>query len=463
VSERPKTVAAIGLLVLLVGAWFLIDAAGNSRLRRAKAAILAREEPLTVDDLRERMPSIRDDQNMAIGLMEHGAAIQASTQSDAALFNGLPIYGNAKLVAIGVRCVDDQLIASRQFLDMNRAALDGIAQATELGDGVYPIVWKQPAVGVLLPQLSMHRGIVKSLALAALVSAHDGHAEDSVRLIAQAAAADRALRHDPILVSVLVRMACQSLVLDTALRSVALTQFTDSQLRELNAAICSFADETALRNAMLGERVLMLDTITWAYADGNLSGLVARSAPPGALLKLAPGVKSVDPAVYLEQMARICDAVTLPPATAVAEVGKLEQGIADLPFYAVMAKMLTPSMSRSVSLWYRSRAMNGATRAALAAERYRLAYGNWPSGLGALVPEFLSAEAIVDPFSGAALIYHRDADGIRVYSVGEDGVDEDGNTDRPRSNKQREMFDPGVFLPNPDRRNLAASTQAAGE
>ncbi len=179
------------------------------------------------------------------------------------------------------------------------------------------------------------------------------------------------------------------------------------------------------------------------------------------LLRIAPAMRGVDPAIYLEHMSRMCDAAALPAPNALAEINKIDQSVAILPFYAVTTKMLMPSLSRAVALWYRSKATIAATRAALAAERYRLRHGRWPDELRDIPPEFLPVAEIEDPFSGKALIYHRDRDGIRIYSVGEDGVDDGGVMERERNTPQRTLFDPGVFLPNPDRRNLAASTQQA--
>ncbi len=407
------------------------------------------------------MPVLADHENMAIELMAIGGSIQTAAQSNAPLISRVPAYDNVNAPEVGVRFSQDQLTASREFVDLNRTALDGIAVAAGRQAGAYPISWKQnPAIGTLLPQLSMHRAIVRLLAVAALLSAHDGLGSESVARLTQAAAADRALRHEPILVSMMVRMKSQSLVYDSVLRCMALTPFNEEQLRALDVSLASFVDDQAIRAAMMGERVVMLDTITWAYSGGDLSGLVARGMPPGALLKLAPGLKSADAAAYLEQMARICEAVRMPPAMAVAEVAKIEQRISGLPFYAMMAKMLTPAMSRSVTLWYRSRAQIAATRAALAAERFRTIHGEWPTSLKNLVPGYVPEVVIVDPFSGMPLIYHHDADGIRIYSVGEDGIDDGGVMDREQSTSQRTMFDPGVFLPNPELRNRAASTQA---
>src|SRR5262249_44168995 len=122
-SDRPKTVLALFILALLVAAWFLIDAAGRARLTRAKAAIIARGEPLTVDDLRKQMPVLPDDKNMALGLLQYGSAIhdpQATQPADPKL-DATPIYGNAIAPPIGIRYPNRQLAAGRKLVDANAA------------------------------------------------------------------------------------------------------------------------------------------------------------------------------------------------------------------------------------------------------------------------------------------------------------------------------------------------------
>jgi hypothetical protein len=62
----------------------------------------------------------------------------------------------------------------------------------------------------------------------------------------------------------------------------------------------------------------------------------------------------------------------------------------------------------------------------MAVERYRLARGHWPESLSELVPEHLKSIPR-DPFDGAELRYLDFAEGVIIYSVGPDGVDNGGN------------------------------------
>ncbi len=67
-----------------------------------------------------------------------------------------------------------------------------------------------------------------------------------------------------------------------------------------------------------------------------------------------------------------------------------------------------------------------STIVALVVERYRLQNGSWPELLSVLVPKFLPAVPL-DPIDGKPLRYRRLVDGVVIYSVGSDGIDNGGN------------------------------------
>jgi hypothetical protein len=69
-------------------------------------------------------------------------------------------------------------------------------------------------------------------------------------------------------------------------------------------------------------------------------------------------------------------------------------------------------------------------QAAVAAERYRREHGDWPRALADLVPDYLPAVPL-DPFNGQPLRYCRTESGAVIYSIGEDGRDDGGDTTPP--------------------------------
>lgn len=90
-----------------------------------------------------------------------------------------------------------------------------------------------------------------------------------------------------------------------------------------------------------------------------------------------------------------------------------------------------------------------AAKAAVAVERYRLAHRAWPRDLEALVPNYWSRTP-KDPYSGKDLFYKQTDDGVILYGIGSDRVDQGGKLNR--SNALKEGTDIGFQLWNAEQR-----------
>lgn len=90
----------------------------------------------------------------------------------------------------------------------------------------------------------------------------------------------------------------------------------------------------------------------------------------------------------------------------------------------VMA-MVFPSLTAALDNAELARMERDAAVTAVALQRARLAQGSWPATLESLVPTFLPAVP-VDGFTGRPLGYRVTPEGVRLYSTGGDGVDQDG-------------------------------------
>jgi hypothetical protein len=94
------------------------------------------------------------------------------------------------------------------------------------------------------------------------------------------------------------------------------------------------------------------------------------------------------------------------------------------------------------------------TIAALAAERYRLVHEKWPASLEALVPAFLK-EMPTDPYDGQPLRFRQLPDGIVIYCVGPDRMDDGGKLGRGTTIPAG--ADVGIQLWDVDQRRLRAA------
>jgi hypothetical protein len=92
-----------------------------------------------------------------------------------------------------------------------------------------------------------------------------------------------------------------------------------------------------------------------------------------------------------------------------------------------MSAALIPNLTRTTLTTVRAETLRRLTVTAIAQKRYELRHGSAPATLEALVPDFISAVP-TDLMSGEPLRYRVTESDWVLYSVGEDGVDNDGDS-----------------------------------
>lgn len=117
----------------------------------------------------------------------------------------------------------------------------------------------------------------------------------------------------------------------------------------------------------------------------------------------------------------------------------------------------TSKESRILSTQIRVAALAAVLRATLAVEQFRGAHGALPDNLEQLAPEFLPSVP-VDPFSNAAVLYRKDAEGYRVYSVGDNFRDDRGDVN-PNGPFSRQDIGVRIRYPGPQGETSSQSTE----
>ncbi|MHC5542922.1 hypothetical protein ACYOEI_32260, partial [Singulisphaera rosea] len=98
----------------------------------------------------------------------------------------------------------------------------------------------------------------------------------------------------------------------------------------------------------------------------------------------------------------------------------------------MLAYLMIPAMDAFAHAQDRRRASLGACVVTIAAERYRRARGRWPESIES-IEEALSITLPQDPCAPRPFHLKRTVDGLLVYSVGPDGLDDGGNLTIPKS------------------------------
>ncbi len=203
-------------------------------------------------------------------------------------------------------------------------------------------------------------------------------------------------------------------------------EFPDVDLVKLDHDLAVIDYDAALQRALLGERAILFQHFADPAALGDNLPATAGWSP----------LHNADQAAFLLLMKRYIDAsqATLIPlhdaiSQAEAEVTAVLQSPSARWRYPI-TRTMTPSVGEFADALCRGKAQRDVARCAIAIERYRRLHGELPQTLDAVAPEFLP-NVPADPFDGAPLRYLRTASDCKIYSVGQDRIDQQGAEGEP--------------------------------
>lgn len=106
----------------------------------------------------------------------------------------------------------------------------------------------------------------------------------------------------------------------------------------------------------------------------------------------------------------------------------LEADLAEANYRHILARISIPAIAGTIEKAFLAEVDANLARVACAITRFHQDHGSYPDSLESLVPDYIK-EIPSDPYSpGSTLKYRPDypGDRYRIYSVGENGVDDGG-------------------------------------
>jgi hypothetical protein len=346
----------------------------------------------------------------------------------------LPVVGQAKLPLRTEPLSEETKALITEYLSDNQQALELLHKGAAIEHSRYPVDLSK-GFEILLPDLSNIRSGAFLLKLEAVLHAENDKPEQAVDSIISAFGLARSLSKEPILVSQLVRIACQGLAISTLEHAINRTEFTNEQLIDLSQALVNVEDPCAMTRAFAGERCMGVSIFKMPAAKIPSMLSISSNRPHilGALaitLYRFAGLADMDAIIYLDLMNDYMKAIQLPPQQRQEAADAVDARFSTISRIHVLLHVIMPALSRCATIDLRTAAQLRTARAGLAIERYRLATGNLPDSLTDLIPTYLDAVP-KDPFDGKDLRYKKLETGFVVYSIGEDGND-DGGKEKPR-------------------------------
>ncbi len=244
----------------------------------------------------------------------------------------------------------------------------------------------------------------------------------------------RSMAHEPFLIAFLVRCRAHAALAEGVERCISQGEARLEMLGQLQAQIEREANESEMLTGLRGERAGMMNDFKdpqrvdqFIYQEGA-SGRPMRTP---TFLEEASWFFSHRPRVglpgYLLYMDRVVEAAQLPLHEQPDAMARIEAGLQN---EAIITKLLAPGMTKICKSHLRSQGQLRSLASVLACERYRMQHKAWPASLESLVEAKLLSTVPLDPCDGKPLRYRRTLEGLVVYSVGDNRVDDGG--DMPR-------------------------------
>jgi hypothetical protein len=407
------------------------DAAATARLQAELKAIRDAGDPVTMVELAKTYPDPPPGRNAATFYKAAFEKMEGRGElpENVRRLLPLPLVGTAQLPEPGQELPPAMLKAIRDYLGEKEEVLDLLRKATALDECKFDLDFTK-GIGMLLPHLSAMSRAARLLVLAAVERAASGRPDEAAESLVACLRIGSAVKHEPIFLSALVRIASDYIAVGQVERWAVEKSISPQALERVEAALAAAADPTILERAMVGERCfgiyihqncVLKPELLRALGLDDMGGGPLRHLVPQAYLK-------ADMLCYLGIMNQYVAAARrgVPEGLRAAPRagGEIEEMI---PRCFFVSRQILPALGGVFTEVQRHMARLSTARVALAALRYGRKNGLLPENLDALVPNFIPAVPS-DPFDGKPLRYRKDATGFVVYTVGENGKDDGGDT-----------------------------------
>ncbi|MEM7452887.1 MAG: hypothetical protein AAF456_00905 [Planctomycetota bacterium] len=309
-------------------------------------------------------------------------------------------------------------------------------------------------VGILLPHIQSFRNASRILIVDTRWAIDEGDFERATQNIEATFGFARQASESPVLVCGLVGVAVYGIGCDLTDEILATheSEFSDDQMRRIQEAVSRDPAMTFIK--LHGERAMVLDILQRVYTDdGNGDG---RITPDGMdVLTIIQGMLAheIEQAGGFEGFMQTVKRAAAPVALAFMpgrrdmtdafnmmfdkaednfyrplyeyDIAEIEEEVESLGHEYFLLKQLVPAYQQIRLAMFRTVGNQGGMEMAIAAYRYRRAYGEFPETADQLVGEFLD-EIGEDPVDGSQLKYKRTEDSFIVYSLGVDADDDGG-------------------------------------
>jgi len=418
---------ALVLIGVPVVAYLMFSMRASRLVEAELAAIRAAGEPATADELNdyyECPPAEKDSTKFWL------AAVKILDPDDPQYTEDcgeLPIVGDIdeeKIIPPPGQAWGD-LEAVEEFLAKYADSLGLLHRAAEKGGAArYPVDFSEGLVVMDISHMEGMREANRVLSLQAHVRAHREDARGAAESIHTLFMLAHSLRNEPATIPQLFRMLHFGRACELIRDLLPYVEFSDADLASFRANIQDVDLDSAIERTMIGERALVGSMFRDPESFDDFDVPVISHL--GFL-----GARDDELLLYLKHMNDYVAASRQPWPRRLDDAEALDKEIEALMDSAInrfryaLTREIAGYGANFTKAFARNEATLRSTDAAVAVEQFRRKNGRLPEKLDELVPEFLE-KVPLDPFDGQPLRYVVQEDEYKIYSVGENRVDDGG-------------------------------------
>ncbi|MCF7972799.1 MAG: hypothetical protein K9N55_03180 [Phycisphaerae bacterium] len=419
-DKTKKRIKRVLVVIVVLGVIYALALGiGLAKLHNVHHALKASGRPMTLDAV---IPApVADYENAALLYSSAIALLKAEPADEVSLMEHL------KTLLKTVQADEPNEAALQEIdrwldTDLMKESFSLVKKGTQRSDCRFDLDYED-GFDIQMTHLQGLRTLMRLMARQAERLALQAQYDQAWQLTETMARFAEASREEPLLINQLVRIAQINVVLE-AIETLCRTSIpSKAQAVTLDHLFISFASREPMAKALDGERLICDSTI---FGSRDRTQLYRVLEMPGdserfllaAYMRLARPVLLADRAYYL----RVMDTVSRLYETPYASLTKTAFDITeDPPACYLITRMFLPAYYRVYELNTTMVARLRITKIGLDLIEHRQAQDTFPDTL-----KDWPQDVIEDPFTGASLIYHKEANGFLLYSLGPNKVDDDG-------------------------------------
>ena len=289
-----------------------------------------------------------------------------------------------------------------------------------------------------LAQTQDSRVVARLLDIDAAMRAHQGDLDGGLDSCRAILGAGRSIGDEPFAISMLVRIAINSVSLRSVRRVLGQGVPSDAALARLQSALGDELAQPLLVKCFRGERALLSELIR-RIADGELPISALSSGPLESDRPFLNPSETPWGELWFDNQLAVCldwmnKAVAIARMPAPEQPAGWDEWNSNFDrvrksrfgmYTATLPILFMPALPSAGTAFSRYQSELGATLILIAAERHRRKVGDWPVSIVDIDRSILPI-APIDPYSGRAYRMDRRAGKLLIYSIGPDGKDEHG-------------------------------------